>query len=795
MNDYVDVSGIELPEFEERMTMTGTKVESIQQLGGEIEGIVVAEVLSIEPHPNADNLSMVEISTGDETSRVVCGAKNFSVGDRVPYAALGSRLPGLEITARKIRGEVSKGMLCSGSELGISKDGSGLLILQPDAPLGGAIVPLLGLDDVIVEFEITPNRPDCLSIIGIAREVAAVFGRDLKIPEAGLETEDLECPTEIEIADPTGCPRYLARYLEGVKVGPSPAWMAARLLAAGVRPISNIVDATNYVLMETGQPLHAFDATKIGGNKIIVRRAKAGEKLTTLDDVERTLDEQDLVIADATRALALAGVMGGEDSEVSDDTTSVVLECAAFDSASVAFTSRRHGLRTEASARFERGTNVEAIPYAAARCARFMKEMAGGRVARREPDEHPVVQERAQITLRPQRTNAVLGMDVPSTRQAEHLRAIGIDVTEGEVLETVIPPFRPDLVREADLIEEVARLEGYEKLPSTVSTGPAGYLTAEQHSVRRITRTLGAQGMTEAWTSSFFAKTDLDLLGLDGDHPARRVIEVSNPMVEQEGVLRSTMLPGLLRSVARNAAHHVQGVGLFEIANIYEPTTGDLAEEQLMLGAVMSGDRVPKSWRGPAERWDFFSAKGVLESAVASLGISGLTFDALAGQRAPFHPTRGALVQLPGVSSQGREPIGVIGELHPEACLSFDVPEGTCVFEVALAPVLTALPDRVEAQDLPRYPSVLIDLALVVEEGVAAGKVQEIVEKAGAPDVVRVHLFDLYRGDQVPDGRKSLAFSLEMRSPTQTMTDEDSVAVRDRIVNALAERFGAELRA
>lgn len=790
LSDFVALDGIDIDELAHRLSMTGTKVETVHRLGGDVQNIVVAEVLAIEPHPNADNLSMVEVSMGSgDVERVVCGAKNFAVGDKVPFAAVGSRLPGLEITARKIRGEVSKGMLCSGAELGISKEASGLLILQPDAPLGEDVVPLLGLDDTIFELEVTANRPDCMSVSGVAREVAALYGRDLLVPEYAVDADAVDHNIDVKIEDPEGCPRYLARYLGGVKIGPSPAWVASRLLAAGIRPISNVVDATNYVLIELGQPMHAFDARMVTDRTIVVRRARQDEELTTLDGVVRKLDERDLLISDPQRPLALAGVMGGEDSEVSDETTDLILEVAAFDKASVAFTSRRHGLRTEASARFERGTDIEGVPASAARCAALIKDMASGRVAERVADAYPAPHKRQTIELRSARTVKLLGIDIPAERQVEHLRSIGIDAADEEgVVQATIPSFRPDLTREVDLIEEIARLEGYDKLAATVPSGPAGKLTLEQRAVRATTMVLVAQGLTEAWTSSFFSPADLDALGLDEEHPARRTIQVSNPMVEQESSLRSTMLPGLLRSVARNAAHQAGSIALFEIARIYEPTTGDLAEEELVLGAAFAGDRLPAAWNAPASQWDVFGAKGVLEAALQALGTDDLRFETIAPPTAPFHPTRGATVVL------GSQTIGVVGELHPEVCQRFSVPDRTVVFEIALSSVIDAIPAGREASELPRFPSILLDLAVEVEDAVAAEKVRTLIEKAGAPEVVGVRLFDVYRGDQIREGRKSLAFALEMRDPSRTMTDADASTVRDRILAALAERVGAELR-
>ncbi len=788
LNEYVSIDDLEPEALGQRLSLTGTKLEAVHRPGQGIENIRVAQVTGIDKHPNADNLSMVDIDTGAGTERVVCGAKNFAVGDKVPFAAVGSKLPGLEITARKIRGETSRGMLCSAAELGISKDAAGLLILPPGAPAGGDVVELLGLDSAILEFEITPNRPDCMSVVGIAREVAALYARELNLPAPQILSSGPGADIEVDIQDPDGCPRYLASRLRNVRIGPSPDRMAARLLAAGVRPISNVVDATNYVLLELGQPMHAFDAAKVE-TKIVVRRAMDGERLMTLDGVERELRRDDLLIADVSKPLALAGVMGGGTSEVSDSTTEVILECAAFDSTSVSFTSRHHGLRTEASARFERGTDVQAVPLAAARCAELIRESAGGDVIAPATDAYPKPHAPQRIVLRPRRTGALLGIDIPAERQLQHLRSIGLEASLSDVvIEVSVPGFRPDLQREADLIEEVARLEGYENLASTVPSGPGGELDASQKAIRAITRALVAAGVTEAWTGSFCSPSSLDALGLDQDHPARRLVEVSNPMSEQERALRSTMLPGLLGCVARNSAHQASGVALFEIARVYEPGSGDLAGEELVLGAVFAGVRSPKAWNTPETVWDFFTAKGALEGAAAAIGVSGLSYASLAYPSAPFHPTRGAALSLNGAM------IGVIGELHPDVCERFEVPEGTVSFEVALEPLLRALPGRRETQPLSRFPSVFIDLALVVDAGVAAGKVQDVVARAGAPEVASVRLFDVYLGDQVAEGRKSLAFSLEMRVPERTMTDEDTQRVRDRILAAVAERFAAELR-
>jgi phenylalanyl-tRNA synthetase beta chain len=787
LREYVDVD-VEPKELAQRFDMSGTKVEAIHEPSGAIEGVLVAEVLEIVPHPNADSLALVDVALGDGgTQRVVCGAKNFKVGDRVALARVGARLPEMEITERKIRGEVSRGMLCSAAELGLSKDHSGLLILPDDSRLGADVAVLLGLGETILELEITPNRPDCMSLIGIARETAALLGKDLRVPEAGLTATDLECPATVDVLDLEGCPRYLLRYLEGAAIGSSPAWMAARLLAAGVRPISNVVDATNYVMLETGQPLHAFDADLVSEQAIVVRRARDGERMKTLDGVERALDPRDLLIADPQKPLAIAGVMGGEDSEVSPATTRLMLEAAAFDKVSVAFTSRRHGLRTEASARFERGCNPDAIPYAAARAARFIVQTAGAGASRREPDVYPSPAERERLSLRPGRTSRMLGIDVPLKEQARHLRSIGLKVAEKtERLDVEIPPFRPDLTREVDLVEEVARLVGFDKLRTTLPPGRAGALQTREVGERRLRRALVGLGLHEVWTSSFLSQEDIEKLDLSLDHPARRVVELENPMIDTETALRTTLMPALLKAAAYNIARREEGVALFEIARVYEPSHENLPAESSVLCAVFSGERRPAGWGQALATWDLFSAKGVLEAAIGHLGGAPLHAQPVSGM--PFHPTRGAAL------TTGQAIAGVIGEVHPDVAARFDVPEGTILCELALTPVLASFGETIKMQEIPRFPANYIDLAVVVDEGVPAMRVQELIARAGAPEAASVRLFDLYVGDQISSGKKSLAFALELRLPDGTLTDDEAAAVRDRVIIVLRERLGAELR-
>lgn len=790
LREFVDVD-VQPEKLKDMLDLSGTKVEALHRPGRSVKGVIVGEVLAVEEHPNADNLVLVEVRAGDdEVERVVCGARNFAPGDHVPFAQVGAQVGDLSIGERKIRGQVSRGMLCSAQELGVARDHSGILILPPDTSPGTDVVDILGLDDVIFELELTPNRPDCMSIRGVAREVAAMLGLELKDPDRLGEppvTVAGNGGVEVTIDEPEGCPRYLARYIEGVTVGASPAWLVRRLLATGVRPISNVVDVTNYVLMELGHPMHAFDAALVHKRRIVVRRARSGERLTTLDGTERALSTDDLLIADPKRPLALAGVMGGGDSEVSDTTTDVILEAAQFDHRWIAYTSRRHQVRTEASARFERGADPEIIPFAAERAASLIAQLAGGRAAQDPVDAYPRPAPVVRVTLRPSRTDAVLGVSIAAESQIRHLRALGLAVEPtSDALQVTIPSFRSDLTREEDLIEEVARLAGFDKLPATVPPGRAGGLEPGQAAERFVRATLTGLGLHEAQTTSFMAPGDLDRLALDAEHPARAAVELANPTSDEEPALRTTLLPGLLRSLALNTAHRARGVALFELARIYEPSGVTLPHEPSILAGVVWGERIEPGWTGAGLDWDFFGAKGTLDALFDSLRLTAIYAPA---SGMPFHPTRAATVAVGGTS------IGVLGEIHPDVCEAFDAPEGAIVFELTAAPLLKQVERAASMEELARFPGVYIDMAVVVDEAVPAGSVGEVVLRAGAPELTSARLFDLYRGPQIPEGSKSLAYALEIRAPDRTLTEEEALAVRDRIVTELAEAFGAELRA
>ena len=787
LRDLVDVD-VPVERLKDMLDLSGTKVEAVHAPGKDVQGIVVAEVLAVHPHPNADTLTLVDVRTDAGEQRVVCGAKNFSAGDRVPLAAVGARLAGMQITARKIRGETSNGMLCSAAELGVSKDHSGILVLPRDAPVGADVTDVLGLDDTILELEITPNRGDCLGMIGVAREVGALLGHELRLPDSEFpRTEGVTNPAKVVLEDPEACPRFFAGYADGLSVGPAPAWLAARLIAAGLRPISNVVDITNYVMLETGHPVHAYDASRVAEATFVVRRARPGEMLTTLDGVERRLDTEDLLICDPRRALGLAGVMGGADSEVSGATGSVLVEVAHFDPVLITKMSRRHNLRSEASVRFERGADVDAVEYAGARVLKLLVELCSAKAAANDVDEYPVAISDRTLSLRPARTDHVLGVTTDAAHQASLLRAVGFDVEEGDVFDVVAPSWRPDVEREEDLIEEVARLAGFDRVPETLPPGRAGGLTRAQETERFIRRLLSGAGLHEAWTSSMMSAGDLELLDLPPEHSARRMVKLSNPITEDESAMRTMVLPGLLRAVSRNVAHRADGVALYELARVYEPAdSAALPNETLVLGATLTGTRRARSWMHAGDHWSFFAAKGVLEAMFDALRIEDIRFRPI--NMMPFHPTRAAHVLI------GDRPVGTAGEIHPAVCGRFDVPEGTVAFEIVLDALFERLPGRPKVDELPRYPAIYLDLAIVVDDGVAAERVAALIAAAGAPEVVGSTLFDVYRGDQIPPGKKSLAYSLELRVPDRTLTDADAVRVRDRILVALGERTGAVLR-
>lgn len=782
--DYVDLDGDPI-DIADKLTAAGMKVERIERPGDGIDGIVVGEVLEIDRHPNADKLILVQVQVADHQHTVVCGASNFKVGDRVPVALPGSRVPGLSIERRKIRGEVSDGMLCSARELGLGEDHSGILILADDAPLGEDIRKVLGLDRAIFELEITPNRPDAMSLIGVAREVVACFGGTLRLPDLTIPSEgamDASDLASVTVDDPKGCPRYVAKVVTDVSVGPSPEWVQSRLLAAGVRPISNVVDATNYVLLVSGQPLHAFDLDLLDGHRIIVRSARDGEEIDTLDGSQRKLTADDLVIADASRPVAIAGVMGGVHSEVNAGTKRILLESAYFDPPRVFATGRRLDLRTEASARFERGADPNAAGWVADLACRLIVEWAGGEVAKGAIDVYPSKVEMQPVSLRPDRARSLLGVEISDQEMVEVLDRLDLAPSFEKGLITVVPPTRrQDLRIEEDLIEEVARVIGYERIPLTLPPGRSrsGSIPESEKTLRKARGILAGAGLFEARTSTLVGPKTLDPMGYPEDSSERKGLRLVNPLNREESVLRTSLLPGLLGVAARNFSLRNLSVRVFEIGPCFIAAhERHLPDEPLRLGIVVGGVSA-QQWHEPERMLDVFDAKGALEALLAGLGLKRLklvpTVDPV------FHDTRCARVVVDG------DDVGILGELAPNVVRAWDLPFVPAALELDLGALIgmVSLPSAPEAAG--RFPAVLQDLAVTVPEEVDSAALIETATQAGGEILESVRVFDVYRGPQVGEGRKSLALAMMFRSRDRTLTEQEASEGKKKIAGAISE--------
>lgn len=803
LSDYVDLPPVE--ELAKRLTAVGFEVEGIERAGANLAGVVAARILASEKHPNAEKLSVTRVDAGQgEPLQIVCGAKNYQVGDVVPLATVGTELPGgVHIAKAKLRGIESFGMLCSARELGLDEDARGLLILDRAIAPGTPVAKALGLDDTFLEINVTPNRPDALSHVGIAREVAAAIGAKVKLPaprlgETGGPVADA---VKVRIEAPDLCARYAARVVENVKIGPSPAWLARRLEGCGIRSISNVVDATNFVLLELGHPLHAFDLDKVAGREIVVRTAQPGEKLTTLDGKERALAPDDLVIGDQERGSALAGVMGGAVSEISDTTTRVLIESAWFQPSSVRRTSRRHGLKSEASYRFERGADPGMVIPAVDRCAALIAELAGGTVRRGIVDAHPRPHKPVEVRLRWSRPAAVLGTEVPKEESARILNGLGFEARaiDAEGATFVVPSHRVDVSLEEDLVEEIARTKGYDAIPETLP-GNAVKTPAEPVDAQvlaRVRDALEAGGFSEAVNFSFVSEQDLAPLGYEvyagaGDR-AIPAIRLQNPISAELVLMRTSLVPSLLRTAAKDRRQRVEDVRVYEIARTYAPRAVQgprdaPATEALQIGGVLMGRRHPAGWAVGSDAVDFYDAKAAVTAVLEALGIADVRWTA--GADTWQHPRTSARLEVG--SGDATEVVGVVGELHPRVAEAFELPRGVFAFELygeALVRHARLVP---RYAPIPRLPAVLRDLAVVVADAVQVADVLAAVREE--PLVDDAALFDVYRGAPIPAGRKNLALAIRYRAADRTLTDADADAAHARIVKRLAERLGAELR-
>ncbi len=775
---------LRVEDLAELMTMHGVPIERIVRPWADLAGVLVARVLEVRDHPGAERLCLARVDAGAEEREVVVGVRNMGPGDLVPYAPPGATLPGMEgaLERREIRGVASEGMLCSPKELGISANHSAILVLSDGAEPGADLKETVGLDQVVLDVEVLANRGDLLSIVGVAREIAAMTGEDLATPDTSVEEspEPAADAATVEIADRERCPRYLARVIRGVKAGPSPLDVQVRLSAAGMRPLWNVVDATNYVMLELGQPLHPFDLHRLAGPGIVVRRAGEGEGLVTLDGVERIFTEDDLMIADVERAVAVAGVMGGTDTEVTEATADVLLESACFQPVSVFRTSRRLGLRTEASMRFDRGVDPEGVAPAAARASALIATWSGGTVlgGTAEVGEVP---SRRTVEVRPERASLLLGVELSVGEVREALDRLRIPAAgDGDGVIAEIPSHRVDIEREVDLIEEVGRATGYERVPSTLpGIRQAGGLTLDQRLRRRIADLLAGAGLWEAQSFPFASAADLEVV------PDRPAVRMANPVSGDDANLQTSLLPGLLRAARRNVAHRRTSVRLFELGVTFAAGEPEPVEEE-RVAALLTGP-AGEEWPADRRQHDFLDAKGVLEHLLEGLGATGWALGDRPGR--PWHPRRSAVVTIAG------EAAGELGELHPGVAERFDLPGRVAAFELRVRPLLASSDAEAAYRDVSRFPPVHRDVAFLLRADVPAGAVRAALVEAGGDLLDRAVLFDVFEGDPIPAGSRSLAFSLDFRALDRTLTDQEADERVRLIAERLAADFGAELRA
>lgn len=788
LSDYTDIEGISPKEYADKLTMTGSKVEGVEYLGAELDKVVAGKVLSCEMHPDSDHLHVCMVDVGEEEPlQIVCGAPNVAEGQMVPVALNGAVLPGgVKIKKGKLRGVVSNGMICSHEEMGISESllgyepEYGILVLPDDVKPGTDVKDLYGLNENVVEFEITSNRPDCFSIIGLARETAVSFKKSFKIPEVTFH-ETLDKITDklsIDVQDKDKCLRYTSRMIKNVKIGPSPKWMRERLEACGIRSINNMVDITNYVLLEYGQPMHAFDLRHLEGGKIIVRRANDGEIIKTLDEQDRKLTSDDLVICDAVKPVAIAGVMGGFNSEIKPDTTEVAFESATFDAASVRLTAQRVGLRTEASSRYEKGLDYNNTVPAIERACQLVEELGCGEVVGGAIDVIGNVKDAQPIMFRPEKINAFLGTDISTDEMVEILTSLEVKIDMENMMLTP-PSFRPDLVAEADIAEEIARFHGYDIIPTTLLSGESviGMKNKEQNVEDKINEVLTAQGMSEIYTYTFVSPSIFDKLNIPAESPLRNTVKITNPLGEDTSVMRTTTIASMMEVLARNYNYRTTSAKMFETAKIFIPTeAGKLPEEPVIITLGMYGENA-----------DFFTIKGVCEVLFEQLHIDGVSYIAVT-DNPTYHPGRCAEIKV------GNKILGTIGEIHPSVSRKFGIDTECYVGELNLENILATMNDDVKYHHLPKYPAVTRDFSILLDKITPVAEIEAVIRKAAGKLLDKLELSDVYGGHQIPEGKKSVMYKAAFRADDRSLTGEEADNLHDKIVKKLENALGAQLR-
>ena len=781
LDDYTSL-GVGAKEYSDGMTMSGSKVESCESAGDEIDKVVVGKITEINKHPDADKLVVCQVDVGDKTVQIVTGAPNVFEGASVPVALHGARLPGgVTIKKGKLRGVMSEGMMCSTDELGMSEErADGILILDGEPAPGQDIRDVLGLNEVVVDFDITSNRPDCLSVIGLARESAATFGKPFSIPTVTVEenSQDVKDYVSVTVQEPVLCPRYSARVVKNIKIGPSPKWLQDRLHACGVRAINNIVDITNYVMLEYGQPMHAFDINFLSNQKIIVRCARPQERIVTLDSVERVLDENMLVICDDAKPVAVAGVMGGENSEINENTKTIVFESANFLGTSVRTTAKTLGMRTESSSRYEKELDPGMTVDAVNRACQLINQLGAGEVVGGVIDICSDLDSAHTISLRPDKINTFLGTSIPKEEMISILEQIEFSV-EGDII--TVPSFRRDVVTEADVAEEIARFYGYNKIESTLMRGETvmGGKTKEQRTEDAVKAVLVGQGLYEIYTYTFTDPKSFDRLNIPADDPLRKAVPISNPLGEEQSIMRTNTMNEMLRALSLNYSHRNQNVSLFEIGKVYVSKSlpvAELPEERQMVTIGMYGNDT-----------DFYELKGIIEQLLQALNIRKYKVES-STENKTFHPGRTAKLTING------EYAGIFGQVH--YCVTQN-------YEIDLPVYLAALefdtlfryqrPEK-SYQALPKYPAVTRDIAMLCDDTIEVGQIEEVIKKCSGELLEELQLFDVYKGKQIPHGKKSVAYSVLFRDKSKTLEESEVNAVMERILTELETRLHAELR-
>lgn len=786
-------------EIDQGLTQAGLEVDLVTDLSQAFsDKVVVGQVVACEKHPQADRLSLCQVSDGEQNYQVICGAKNCRTGLKTPFAKLGAKLVGgVTIEKASLKGLDSYGMLCSAKELGVEagllseRDKEGIWELDGRLPLGLPLAQALGFSDVTFDLSITPNRADCFGMIQIARELAMMHEEELKVPKVRNDQDqaDIKDWIKVSIEDENLSNRYLARVLREVKIGPSPLWMQGLLRASGIRPINNVVDVTNYVMLETSQPLHAFDYDKISGKEISVRAARAGEEVVTLDGKARTLVEKDIVITDADKPVAVAGVMGAENSQVDEKTKTILFESAHFDYAHVRNTSRRLGLRSEASGRFERGLSPEGSLYAINRALDLLEEMGAGRAVAGALDVYPKKQKRYSIKVDTDRVNRTLGTDLSKATILTYFKRLGFSLEEGEdgSVEVLVPPYRMDISRHVDLIEEVARIYGYDNIPVTLPVSATNTLRekADISLSRRVKTILAGLGLSEIITYAFIDPKDIDRLGLDPEKTDR--LKLLNPLSVDQSEMRTSLIPGMLKTAHNNMRKNQKELRLFEVGKVFLPKgKKEQPLEVRKLSCLVSGPE-ERAWHGKVPALDFFYAKGITDAFLSALMVDDVVYEPYADHPS-FHPGRTARLLRKG------QPIGILGEIHPRVEDSYQLSQRVYVLEMDLEALVDAQVSLASFQDLAKYPSTLRDIAFSVPEAVTHADIMAVINKASNDKVVDYRLFDLYQGQQIEEGRKSLAYSLTYQDKERTLKDKEVQSLHQAIRQSLEEDLGAKLR-